>query len=424
MLFKIPRLYDSHTHFLATGEFAAGLNLAELKNPHELRNINTANPNYFRNEWLVGFGWNDASWTEAPNKKILDELYPTTPVFFAKSDGHRSWVNSMALSKLNITSDDGILIEKDHLQAWEALPSFNSIQSKNIILKACSVYNQGGFTHVRDMSCTEDLWNSLVQMSDRQELTLAIEENFTVHEISEIESAIDFCKCAKKSETNLVRMKGIKIFYDGSLGSETAYLSKSYFGKEDGQRGQTLWKIEEVEDVMRRTWFAGLEFSIHCIGDEAAHEVVQAARKISAQGAVGRLNLEHVQVLRPETIQMMKPLHVRCHMQPCHWLSDRVWLKDKLSSLYAYAFPWESLRAAKIPLSFGCDSPIEPPSVWRNKLALEESPKDQIKKFNGDWIQFHSHPDSLFADSFSVIEDGIVSQVVFCGQEILTKKAP
>jgi len=142
---------------------------------------------------------------------------------------------------------------------------------------------------------------------------------------------------------------------------------------------------------------------------------VQTAGKISAQGFVGRLNLEYGQVLRPETIQMMKPLHVRCHMQPCHWLSDRQWLKAKLMGLYKYVFPWEALRAAQIPISFGCDSPIEPTSFFANKMALEQSPKEDIKKFTGDLAVVHGHPDASYTNSWTVIEDDKIKEVVFDG---------
>lgn len=418
MLFKIPRLYDSHTHFLATGEFANGLNLSHLQHPEDVTKIDLNNTNYYRHNWLVGFGWNDSQWAMPPHKKILDQIFPNTPVFFARADGHRSWVNTRALEFLGVNSADGILTEKDHLRAWEALPDFTQAQQKAHVFSACRTYNRAGFTHVRDMSCTESLWNLLLELSDAKELTLAIEENYTSHDLNDFDKVLGLCLSAKKSETPLVRMKGIKVFYDGSLGSETAFLSQPYNGLHEGPRGQVLWELSEIEAILKRTWTAGLEFSVHTIGDEAAHQIVQMARKVSAQGAVGRLNLEHAQVLRPETIQLMKPLHVRCHMQPCHWLSDRVWLKQKLGDLYRYAFPWEALKAAQIPISFGCDSPIEPPSFWRNKIALEESVQAQIRRFSGDVIATHSHPDLHFANSTTVIEDGEVKEVLFCDRKI------
>lgn len=419
MHFKIPRLYDSHTHFLATGEFSSGLNLGSLKEPQDIAFIDTTNSQFFRGDWLVGFGWNDSGWSQSPHKSVLDKFFPHHPVYLARADGHRSWVNSQALKQLGLQSETGILIEKNHLRAWESIPAFSKQQQKAHVLAACRVYNNAGFTHVRDMSCSDSLWNILTETSDSGELTLAVEENYTTHDLNDFDKTLNACIYAKKNESALIRMKGIKLFYDGSLGSETAYLSQPYHGTAGGSRGMILWSLQDVEEVIKRTWAAGLEFSVHVIGDESAHHIVKLARDISAKGALGRLNLEHAQVLRPETVQMMKPLHVRCHLQPCHWLSDRVWLKEKLHDLYKFAFPWEALRAAQIPMSFGCDSPIEPPSFFRNYQALQESPAAGIKQLKGDVSLYHSHPDESFAPSYSVIEQGKVMEINFCGKKLI-----
>ncbi|MNT04534.1 Amidohydrolase family protein [compost metagenome] len=133
------------------------------------------------------------------------------------------------------------------------------------------------------------------------------------------------------------------------------------------------------------------------------------------------MNLEHAQVLRPDTLKMMKPLHVRAYMQPCHWWSDRVWIKEKLRPLYAYAFPWENLRGIGVPVSWGCDSPIEPSSFWANINAIKESAKDGIKAFRGDAIACHSHPDESFAPSFTIFDDQTekLEEVNFLGRKLI-----
>ncbi|MBO9667134.1 MAG: amidohydrolase family protein [Bdellovibrio sp.] len=420
MLLKIPRLYDSHTHFLATGEFAAGLSLFDLPSAEAVQDIKLEGKTAFRGGWLVGFGWDENKWASKalPSKDLLDKVFPNHPVYLCRADGHTAWVNSKALQALGLQSATGLLSEKDHLQSWEKIPPYQKEQQRQQILAACKLYNEAGFTHIRDMSCTDELWALLVEMEEKGELTLAVEENYTFHELNDLDRVIQSVQQARKSESKLLRAKGVKFFYDGSLGSETALLSKPYGGHGDNF-GKTLWNLADVEEIFKRTWIAGLEVSVHTIGDEAAHHMVQLARKVSAQGFVGRLNLEHAQVLRPETIQMMKPLHVRCHMQPCHWQSDRKWLKQKLHGLYKYVFPWEALKNAQIPISFGCDSPIEPSSFFANKYALEESPKDDIKKFTGDIAVFHGHPDSTYTNSWTVIEDNQIKEVIFNEKRIL-----
>lgn len=423
MLLRIPRLYDSHTHFLATGEWNLGLKLGHLTEPEQVQNI-AIKPEYYRADWLVGSGFNPSGWTSKANlKSILDKAFPDTPVSFVRLDGHSSWWNSRALEILGVQSESGILTELEHFAALGKLPSYSKAQEKFQIQTACQIFNSAGFTHIRDMTCNEPLWNLLTEMEQENLLTVAVEENFTASKIGNLEKAMQECLYARAHETPLLRSKGVKIFYDGSLGSETAYLSMPY-GKDPARgQGKALWDLKDVTDVLRRSWEQKLEVSVHTIGDEAAHDIVKCARDLSAKGFVGRLNLEHVQVLRPETIQMMKPLHVRCHMQPCHWLSDRAWLREKLADLHKYAFPWEALRAAQVPMSFGCDSPIEPPSYFNNEKALIESAEqklqDRIRKFTGDLAQVHGHPDESFAsESYTLVEDGKIQDVVFRGQSL------
>lgn len=417
MYLKIPRLYDSHTHFIATGEFSSGLSLHMIRTEDDLKKIQVA-PESYRSDWILGFGWNKDALDFDVHKRILDKYFSDSPVFFMRKDGHSSWLNSLALEKLGIQSETGVLIETEHLKAWDALPAYTSEQQRLHIQKACSVYNKAGFTHVRDMSCTKDLWQRLREMSLSNELTVAIEQNYTTHEISDFHDVLENACESKKQETQTLRLKGIKLFYDGTLGSETALLSQPYRNIANGNQGMRLWSREDLAKVIVETWQRGLEFSVHVIGDQAAHEVVTVAREVSAKGALGRLNLEHAQILRSETIQMMKPLHVTCYMQPCHWLSDRAWLKEKIGDLYKYAFPMEALRVAKIPTFFGCDSPIEASSFWSNFDALQMSAKDGIRKLNDDISKYHSHPDISFADSLTVFENREVKEIIFCGNEL------
>lgn len=440
MLLKIPRLYDSHTHFLATGQVNQGLSLFSLKNPEDIGLI-PIREEYFRGEWLVGFGWNENNWSSAqkPTRQILDRFFPDRPVFFSRADGHSSWLNSMALQKLGmlgktrsewpdpeggrIERDEqglpsGVLSDAAHMMVFPQLPPFTEAQTKAFVKRSISIFNQSGFTHVRDMSCTSSLWQVMHQIQSQGELTLAYEGNFTLENRNELDATLGECLAAKKDKTDRLRVLGLKIFYDGSLGSETALLSKPYGGAASGNQGLITWNLSDVKEVMIQSWQNGLEFSVHTIGDEAAHQIVKLAREVSAQGHVGRLNLEHVQVLRPETIQLMKPLHVKCHMQPCHWLSDRAWLPQKLGSLYQYAFPWESLRLSKIPLFFGSDTPIEKPSFFDNKKALELSAGEGIKALQGDAQSFHSHPDAQFMNSITTFDDDNVLDITIEGTSI------
>lgn len=417
---RLEGLYDSHVHWLATGEVLAGLHLQSLQTIGDLKSL-PIKPEHYRQDWLVGFGWDENHFKDLIlDKKTLDAVFPDTPVFFSRIDGHSSWINSVGLKKLNRSElgTNGVLKEKDHIDALLSLPPYSKEQKVSFLKMAMKNFNGQGFTHIRDMGTTEDQFLCATEIDNRQELKLLVIHNFVCENLQDFDRALAEALRCKKMESRLLKVAGLKFFYDGSLGSETALLSIPYNGHPQGQKGLVNWKIEDLQEVVKRTWQQGLEVSIHTIGDEAAHQVVQMSRRIYSEGVSGNLNLEHVQILRPETIQAMKSLHVTCHMQPCHWLSDRRWLEKKITNLMKYAFPWEALRVAKVPLFFGSDSPIEPPSIFNNLKALRDS-ATQIKSFGDDPLNYHICSKWSLPDTFTIVSAEKIEEVVFCGQKII-----
>ena len=442
MLYKIPNAFDSHCHFLATGQVALGLSLKNLKSAEDVQKLQI-HPHHYQGSWLVGFGWDQNQWQkkEFPNFSVLDQYFPTQPVFFSRNDGHASWINSAGMNELkkngyNFMTDPsggkierdkagnstGVLFDQAHINALLRLPKFEDHQNKQFILKSQSLFNRGGFTHVRDLSMTLATWQILSTLADKKELTVAIEGFITIENLADLPKALLDIQQMKKNPSSLLRIQGVKVFLDGSLGSKTAFLSQSYLDERSEKKscGQLCWELEDVKKVLATTWENRLDFAIHTIGDEAAHQVVKMARSISAEGLLGRLHLEHVQILRPETIHMMKPLHITCHMQPCHWLSDQAWLKNVIpSDLLKLSFPWESLRKNKIQLQFGSDAPIEAPSLIQNSQALKKSASSGWPVLAADWKLFHSHHDKTWNPSYTEFTDEEIIQVHFNGETLL-----
>lgn len=434
---KLVNAYDSHTHFWATGQVAEGLKLHPLKNAADVASLAIL-PQHYRANWLIGFGWNQNNWSKKnfPDKDVLDQVFPNTPVFFSRVDGHASWLNTCGLNELKKLGFDfsrnipggvierngsgdptGVLLDQAHVQALMILPEFSSEQHKLFFNTSQNIFNRAGFTHIRDMSMHEGAWNILRQMEDRKELTVCLESLVTAESLDDLPKVLATIKKLRSDNSQQLRVTGVKIFIDGSLGSKTAFVSEPYSGTDE--RGLLIWPPEDIKTLLREVWPLGYQVAIHCIGDAAVATAVQAAREVSAEGILGRLNLEHVQLVSPETVQMMKPLHVTCYMQPCHWLSDRSFLNEKLTpKLFEYLFQWELLRKNKIPFYFGSDSPIEQPSLADNVLALADSAAAGIPALKADWKSYHQHPDSSWCASFTEIENQVVKQVYFRGEAL------
>jgi predicted amidohydrolase YtcJ len=439
MFFQIPRCYDSHLHLLATGLMNDGLRLQSLKQASDVSSIQVQ-PHHFRGKWIVGFGWDHYAWENStlPTKEILDKIFPENPVALTRVDGHAVWLNSKALELsgfLNktelekptptggvIVRDDdgfptGIFIDNAKIAVDMIIPPFSDDQKKKFLISAISILNKNGFTHARDMSGFEDQFALLMDLDQKNEMTLYLDQNFSCENIEDFDRAFKFSKYARLHSTPHLNVAGIKFYFDGALGSEGAFLSQNYAGKSDS--GIILWETRDVEDLMRATWSEKFEVSVHTIGDQAADLIVDSALKIYQQGFRGPLNIEHAEILRPVTILKMKKLDVVCHMQPCHWNSDRKWLRKKLGSLYENVFPWRRLQDAGISLQWGSDSPIENPSVFDNLFALENSPREGISTIQGKLWQYHSHRNFNWgSDCLTTFEDDRVGSVIFDGEPL------
>lgn len=395
-------------------------------------------PQYLRANWLVGFGWDQNLWPEKkmPHRNTLDRYFPDRPVFFSRVDGHSSWLNTAAIKEFekmgydfnsdikggiihkDLTGPTGVLSDQAHIKALLMLPAFSEEQIELFCLAAMAQFNRSGFTHVRDLSMNSIIWKALCKLQKENRQSVCIDSFFTAESIADLDRAyLDLQECQKNANPYL-RAQGLKIFIDGSLGSKTAYLSENY--KDQKQNGILSWSESDIQQAVQFCWSRKLAIAIHTIGDQAVHTAALAARAASAQGFEGKLHLEHVQLLRSETLGLLKPLHVTVHMQPCHWISDQVWIDQVLpQSLLPYLFQWQKIVKNKIPIHFGSDSPIEAANIFNTKAALQLRTRFKIPKFESDWKTHHAHPDSEWTQSRTLFDDEKIIEVVFDSQKII-----
>jgi predicted amidohydrolase YtcJ len=432
---RIEACLDSHVHWQATGEFVERLDLRFLKRAEEILDLHPER-RHFRGEWLLGFGWDETGWPSAPHRHILDQRFPETPVVFQRRDAHVFWLNTAALRRAGFLPTSrpetsggrlerdakgeltGVIVDQACDVVRDLIPVITDFEMRRHLLKGVQVFNEAGFTHVRDLTCGEQQWNEAVRLDQSGLLTLAVEEYFWLRAAEQLAPVLDLYARATKERSPNLRAKGLKIFFDGALGSEGALISRCYHGQ--NHSGLRLWTIPELSEVMRACWAKRAAVAVHVIGDTAVDEVVEAALTLKREGVTGVLHLEHVELIRQETILKMKNLEVECHMQPSHWLSDRSWLGDKIGDLVESAFPWRRLQEADIKFDFGSDAPIEPPSLAKTFQALRESAAAGVPRLLGLPARYMSHGDPAWApNSFTLLEDDQPRQVVFRGEHLL-----
>lgn len=394
--------YDSHVHWEATGSQLNDLNLTDLNSAEDL--LTTAiKDSYRRGDWIVGYGWDESKWKDQriPTRQILDRWVPDHPVLLERADRHAAVLNTAAIKLAGLAdAHAGFVVDSAMNKVKRLIPKKSYAQVKANLLLGCQIFNRSGYTHIRDLTCNETQFSAALEIINEETLTLAVEQFFDCYTLDAIDSTIQTAIKAKKEAPHLIRVKGVKIFYDGALGSEGALLSRPYYGC-GSQAGIRLYKPQELVEILEKIWSQGLEAAVHAIGDQAAHEVVESARQALLKVGSGRLHIEHAEMLRPETIELMKNMDVVCHMQPCHWLTDKAWTDKKLGPLTQYLFRWRELEKQNIKFDFGSDSPIESSSIVENLRAIDDAAISGIPKTEKEGWHYMQHPDREWVNGCS-----------------------
>jgi predicted amidohydrolase YtcJ len=174
-----------------------------------------------------------------------------------------------------------------------------------------------------------------------------------------------------------LRLGAVKLFADGSLGSQTAYMFRPYPGRGD-YCGVPVTTGEELRCVAVDAARHGWALWIHAIGDRAVHDAVRAiaaARRVEERPLPHRI--EHAQCARPVDMRRMARLRIVASVQPSHIPGDirtaqRHWPR---ASRHAYAF--RSLLDAGVILAMGSDVPVEPPDPRRSLFAAVHRTDEQ-----------------------------------------------
>ena len=369
----IPGLVDSHIHF--TG-YAMGMARVQLEGARSLEEAvarvearaRRAEPG----ELILGSGWNHQDWTDPrfPTKAPLDRAAPRNPVVLDRKDGHSVWLNSAALKMAHISRETadpaGGVVERDADGEPTGLLRENAMKlvsgpigfdadkvSEKPLLDAIRRAHRLGLTGIHNVEGANAL-KAFQSLHSKGLLNLRVLHMIPVENL---EHAV-----ALGLQTGLgdewLRIGGVKIFADGSLGSQTAHLLEPFEGQ-PGNCGVAVTPPEEIERLAVTAANAGLMVATHAIGDRAIRDVLDAYEKLRREMHTAVLRIEHVQHIDPADLPRFKELNVTASMQPIHAPSDYRMAERLLGKRARYSYAFRSLLGAGAKLIFGSDCPVE-----------------------------------------------------------------
>jgi predicted amidohydrolase YtcJ len=372
-----PGLTDAHIH-LAEWAFARReVDLTSAASPNEAAQRVAAHARVTTDAWVRGRGWNPHLWGAAvPSREALDALVPDRPVALQSHDMHALWVNTAALRAAGVdaASPDpeggrivrdpdgeptGLLLEWAAQLVTGAMPQPSLEQTLVAVRDAITALHRAGITGVHSFPGVHmrepDPLRVLLCLHEREQLRLRalqhIRDDLLDHAIA--------IGLRSGFGDEWLRVGAVKMFLDGALGSQTAWMRAPY---EDGSGcGMNTLDPQVFRNTVRRAAAAGIATTVHAIGDAAVCLALDVLADPALRVAAMPHRIEHVQCCPPERLGDAAAAGIVCSMQPSHlmtdWrIADRCWGPERS----AVAFAVGSLRRRGTLLAFGSDAPVEP----------------------------------------------------------------
>ncbi|MBI3208483.1 MAG: amidohydrolase [Candidatus Solibacter usitatus] len=379
----LPGFNDSHVHFFTGGEELSGVQLRDARSEKEFRDRIAAFARKLpKGAWITGGNWDheNSSPARLPVRQLIDDVTPQNPVFVSRLDGHMALANSVALKMAGITRESkdppggtivrdakgepsGVLKDSAMSAVFRVRPAPSQVEIESALRAAMKYAAENGVTSVQDVSAGPEVLRAYQSLLAKNELTVRVNAMQPLSNWARL-AAVGL-RAGFGGE--MLRIGGLKAFYDGSLGSTTAWF---FAGYSDAPENKGLPSAEFLSGKLRQDMLAadgaGLQLAIHAIGDRANHEVLtifeEAMRKNGPRDR--RFRIEHAQHLRAEDILRFAKNGVVASMQPYHAIDDGRWADKRIGTERAkgtYAF--RSLLDAGVTLAFGSDwfvAPMEP----------------------------------------------------------------
>jgi len=415
--FVVPGFNDNHVHFASAAQFLEFNIMRAATQPEFVARVKDVVARLPQGEWILGGYWGAyEQWSAgstsggrreafSPDLRAVEAITKDHPMFIRKFDDSEFAANAAALRAVGIDPADpklpaaargattevrkqgtepagskieGVEFLRDaggrfsgHLRGRGVMSLFASVipkqfsherrvqQTKN----ALAEIRRYGVTNVSDMSDDEqlDIYRELLKTN---ELTVRVHFRPGIERWQEMSDR----RIKVGSGDDWIRLGALKGHIDGIMGTSTARFLQPY-SNDPSNRGK--WRPLMVDEkgnfvegkflqYMLDADHAGLQLSVHAIGDEANNVLLNYLEELNRQNGVRdrRFRLVHAQVIAPDDFKRLGKLGVVAEVQPFHLSDDMRWMEERIGRERckgAYAF--KSIKDSGAVLCFGTDWP-------------------------------------------------------------------
>lgn len=379
----LPGFIDAHLHLLSAAYRSHNVDTVACTSESEAAELvrqraATTPPG----QWILGGRWYKDIWPgqRFPTKASLDDAAPQHPVALWSKDGHLLWVNSLALQRAGISAEtpnptDGVIMRDEAgepsgvLQEYAATDLVNRVIDKSdpvltrhLVQQTLQDILRAGITSIQNIE-GRDALTLLQQLHEENQLGVRVQMILPRRMLPELHAL----GLRTGFGDDMLRLGGIKIFADGTLGSQTAAMLQGFENNPQNRGLLTLPEAEMMETVSTAAEL-GMSVAIHAIGDRAVRVALNSIERAQQRLADAnmhetmarlRYRVEHAQLVAQEDLERMRRLGVVASVQPFHAVADRDMAERYWGKRYKRAYAYRTMQLMGIPLALGSDAPVE-----------------------------------------------------------------
>ncbi len=391
----LPGFNDTHVHFGSAARFLEFNIMAISDQDVFVRRIKRLTETLPDGQWITGGLWGaydqwslgssggESREPFAPDMRRVADISADHPIFIRKFDDSEFAVNRAALRVAGVDPDElpqleGIEYVRDaagqftgRLRGRGVLAKFRPVIPRDLSRRrrldqtrhAMQIASRFGVTSLSDMSDDTQL-EIYRELHDAGQLDVRVHFRFPLDRWAELAGQ----DIRIGSGDPWIRLGGLKGHIDGIMGTSSARFFEPY-SHDPTNRGR--WRRLMVDEqgkfvegkflqYMLDADKAGLQLTVHAIGDEANSLLLDYLEELNRQNGPRdrRFRLVHAQVIADKDFSRLGQLGVLAEVQPYHLSDDMRWMEQRIGSQRcrgAYAF--RRIQRSGARLCFGSDWP-------------------------------------------------------------------
>ena len=407
-----PGLWDSHVHMdqwaltrqrldLSSATSAAGVTFL-VEQRLQAKPPETGQP-------LIGYGFQDGLWPDAPTRELLDAISADVPVVLVSKDLHAAWLNTSALLHHGHAGHPtGLLREQAAFDVNMRVSAVPEEQLDGWVAEAVDAAAARGVVGIVDLEMTLsiDRWARRVAGGTRG---LRVRAGVYPHDLEAVIARGLRTGDVIEGTDGLVTMGPFKIITDGSLNTRTAFCHDPYPGLEGAHDGQGILTVDpdQLVGYLRRASSVGLVPAVHAIGDAANTLALDAFEEVGCRGSI-----EHAQLVHEADFERFARLGVVASVQPEHAMDDRDVADRYWPGRTHRAFAFASLVAAGVTITLGSDAPVAPLDPWVSMAAAISRARDGREPWHAEQRVLASVALAASTDGRATLRPGSVADLV------------